>query len=80
MMRGAAERQQRLDPGRSAGRHIGGAEIAIVAEHCWRPAEIRWQSRQLASIGSRCGLSLAACATSAATTNRLSAATTACAL
>jgi hypothetical protein len=29
-MRSAAEREQRLDPCRSAGRYIGGAEIAIV--------------------------------------------------
>src|SRR5208283_966593 len=64
VMRYAAERQQRLDPRRSAGRHIGGAEIAA----------------SLLSIGSSCCLSLAACTTSAATTNRLSAVTTACAL
>ena len=41
VMRGPAERQQRLDPCRSTGRHIGSAEITIVAEHGLRPAEIR---------------------------------------
>src|SRR5271169_313122 len=88
VMRYAAERQQRLDPRRSAGRHIGGAEIAAVAEHLLRRAQIRWQSRQLAQHRLKLllvprlreGRLLAACVTSVATTNRLSAVTTACAL
>ena len=87
-MRRPAERQQRLDPCRSTDRDIRGAEITIVAEHRLRPAEIRRQCRQLAQHRLdlllvprfREGRLLAACTRSMATTNRLSAATTACAL
>ena len=87
-MRRTSGREQRRDLGRSTGYDIGGTEIAIVAEHRLRPAEIRRQSRQLTQHRLdlllvprfREGRLLAACTTSAATTNRLSAATTACAL
>src|SRR5215469_17534983 len=48
VMRRTSGREQRRDLGRSTGCDIGGTEIAIVAEHRLRPAEIRRQSRQLA--------------------------------
>ena len=41
-------RDQRLDPCRFAGRHIGRAEIAVVAEHRFRPAQFCRQSADLA--------------------------------
>ena len=55
---GTAERGQRLDPCRSAGRRIGRAEMAIVCEHRLRPAQIRRHRRRPAQHRSACCSSL----------------------
>jgi NAD(P)-dependent dehydrogenase (short-subunit alcohol dehydrogenase family) len=81
-------REQRRDLRRSTGCDIGGTEIAMVAEQGLRPPQLRRQCRQLAQHRLdlllvprfREGRLLAACATSVATTSRLSAVTAACAM
>jgi hypothetical protein len=83
-MRGTAERGQRLDPRRSAGRRIGRAEMALSASIvCGRPRSAGTAASLPASarLAARpCCSSLAACTTSVAATNRRSAVTTAGAL
>jgi hypothetical protein len=88
MMGLPAEGDQRLNPCRGAGRHIGRAKIAVIGQQRFRRAQRLGQSlpsrkRGAAiwlTIGARCCLSLAAWTTSVATTSRRPAATAACAL
>ena len=80
MMGLTAQRDQRFDPRRRAGIDVSRAEIAGVGQQSIGLPKCLRQCRKSDSIGSTCCLSLGACTTSAATTSRLPAATTACAL
>ena len=75
-----ARGDQWLDRCSLADRDVRRAEIAAVGQPCSGRPSSAGNVSIVPSIGASCCLSLAACTTSAATTSRLPAATTACAL
>jgi hypothetical protein len=80
VVRLAPERDHRSYPSRLAGLYVRLAEVAVVRQQRLRLAEFVGSAASLSSMGVSYCLSFGACTTSAATTNRLPAVTTACAL
>ena len=80
MMCFTTHRDHRIDPGRRTGIHVALAEIPVVRQLLANLAECLGQLRELVQHRLKLLLVVGACVTSAATTSRLPAATTACAL